>query len=312
MATAYAQAKPDGIPAGGRLSQYYAFWLGELLGLKGEILERAALGSVLGSLYVVLQDHTIDSRDRADPGVEVLSTILLSAAIETFHSIVPARPEFWRYLRASLREYANACLWEASLRDEGGSVSIADYFANAAGRSAPVKICVAALALAAGKEEQIENLCGAVDSVIIGLQIRDDLTDMEQDVMDGRSTVVIQLARAQFLRMAHEKARTVNIESLQNALLLTDLVGDLLRASIEAFETAKAKTAHLPHNSLHRFLDTLIRRNENDAARIEAAKIEYLEEIGLGKEYSLEDFIGEVRPSLSDVGGEDTILGWKQ
>lgn len=173
--------------------EWCAFMVGYTLGLEDkEALVMAGIGCVAGSTYTILQDNRIDDARESDWQTEACGNVLLAKCIQSFQSLVPDRPDFLEVVHDVFQELALAYFaeqgdhrWTFKPYDEDRDAQMI------VGRSAPVKLCLWALAVRAGREDAIPDLYQAVGHLIQAIQINDDLADWREDYRNGYMSYVI-------------------------------------------------------------------------------------------------------------------------
>jgi len=246
-----SKSNKDGPLPGAILGERYAFWIGELLGAREEIQQKVAIGCIAGFIYVIGQDHCIDEETQTNLHEELLKNLLYAKLIQSFKSVTKDEDKFWHYFNEYLQEYTEGCLWE-SVEGRNPRLYSTQNLKMVANRSALVKNCVSSLAIATGKEREILKYCSAIEQFVIGLQIRDDLADLLEDLGGGRYTYPMS-------RLL--EGNRANLFSLQTAMLYTNTVESLLDESTQYLRRTSGEL-NLPDSSaLQSYIDFIADEN---------------------------------------------------
>lgn len=235
-----------------------AFWFGELVGASEEAQLVAAVGSIAGYAYFLHQDHVIDADGGEIRRSELASNFLYAKLLESFQAITPSGSSFWRYWTRYLKEYAEGGLSEAVKGRLPRRYSRDDLRLIAA-RSAPVKICIASLALGSGKDQEIPRYEAAVEDLSIGLQFRDDLTDCVEDMLHGNYTPVVS-------HLVGDQQPTMDV--LKRAALYTDVIETLLDESTLYLLRASRSFGLTKEMSLQAYIEYLSSQNRTMKGRV--------------------------------------------
>jgi hypothetical protein len=271
----------------GYLGELYAFWLSEPFQLDEEIVQKATLGSITGSLYFVLQDDLIDDPlEFKDSNIYLLSNFLFSEMIHEFQFISDNNKKFWEYMKNYLYEYSIGCIWQSNRRQlkmkplSVKSFTKKDLF-MLAHRSAPIKICMTSIILAAKREDLKNKLEKAIDYFLIGLQIRDDITDWREDLKRGYITYPISVLLLETQRqLGINFPDTFDEEKLENnieiAFQATDLLENLLEESNYYMLKAKELAKSLKLDLLNSYINYNIEENTVIKNKIISKKIDFI------------------------------------
>lgn len=214
--------------------EYYAFWLGEILGLNDDdILQEAAFGSLLGRAFVVVQDRVLDALGRADPHLVVLGGVFLSDFLDIFGSLLRGQPQFRERMRKWIHESAAANLREQREHREKLSPFSTRDFLGLGLKSGLIHIPVEALGLLASRKDAIEPLSQAMDLALLSIQICDDIADWRQDLSRQNFTYPLTVA-LQMIYGTDVRQQSVaeNIEAVPRALFFSGLAERLLNVSM--------------------------------------------------------------------------------
>ncbi|MCH7605156.1 class 1 isoprenoid biosynthesis enzyme [Patescibacteria group bacterium] len=245
---------------GNLLGERNAFWLGELFGADEELQQLAALGCIAGYAFVIQQDYQIDEGEEATLHQELAKNYLSRKTTQTFQAVAQNHEMFWGYWNQYLNQYTLGCLAEAA---DGATprVYTPKDLTMVANRSALVKIVAASFALATAKTSEIPKYEQAVENLIIGLQIRDDLADCIEDFRRGRYTYVMSRL------LAGEAATELG---LQRAALCSGTIGELLQESTDFLSTASSLLGLRRGNALQLYISHVV--DENDAIKEEVSQ----------------------------------------
>lgn len=268
---AMSRAHEDGSLPDNLLGERRAFWLGELLGVGKEVQIAAAVGCIAGYTYAVHQDHHLAhwgqkvyiDRDKSQVGYgEFAKNFLFAKAIEMLQKVAQNENRFWEYFNRYLGEYASACIWDAQKGARPQQYSVEDL-RIVARRSAPAKIVAASYALATGRERDIPAFEAASDAMATGLQIRDDLANICEDVSSGRYTYVISK-----LLGYQQPTQT----TLQRAAIYTDRIENLLDESTLWLRRASETLGLKREATLQLYIDYMTHENTRIKAQVQEAK----------------------------------------
>lgn len=277
LAIKYAKPKNKTILSGGLLGEFCAFWCGEPLQLKDEILQEASLGCITGCTYFILEDNWIDDPGKYSPNTHLLGNLLFAKMVECFFSASQANHKFWQYLYKYLEEFAEGCLWEQEQHNHPKSFTNKDFIMTAK-RSAPINICISSLALAVDKEDIIPILAEAIEKLIIGLQLRDDLTDWEEDLKKGMFTYPVSLAIKKSQKEINFKnfdLIDINYDEIKKFMTLSEIAETMIEQSTDYLNIAKEMTSGLNMSLLNLYIDFILEENKEIKSLITSRKTEY-------------------------------------
>jgi hypothetical protein len=246
----------------------YYFWAPQFFGITDlEIVNRAALASLLMEIHCCLQDGRLDGE--LPPGInlatsDALSNVLLCDSLSMFAGIAGC-PEFQNNVREAFSDLAEAYAIEAA--DGLPSLTRWEAFRSVADRAAPYHILVSALGYHSGRAGAIESCSEAARHLVMWMQIQDDVYDWRQDLKAHRRSYLLLLLQPymQDLPILEWKA-----EDVENALYLFGgaeaLLEDSLRHLRAAFEIVRVHAAEVAladtPESLSRWLRVMIQTTE--------------------------------------------------
>lgn len=273
--------------SGGPMGELYAFWLGEPFCLREDILQKAALGSISGSMYFIIQDDLIDDPNE-DINIQIylLNNFLYSKMIESFYIVANQDSNFWFYLNKYLKEYSIGYKWQENKKlsklklIENKPLLKKDLY-MAAYRSAPVKICMSAIMLSIKRVDLINIIEKAIDNLLIGLQIRDDITDWKEDLKNGYFTYPINaLLSNEINKKRFKLTGNLNLKDLKKrielAFLFTDELEKLLEESNSFLDKSKRVTQKLRMESLNSYINYIITENKKVKKEIISKKVDFI------------------------------------
>ncbi len=237
---------------GNLLGERDAFWFGEMLNVDEEVKQQAAIGSIAGYSYFVHQDRVID-HDVYSIGrsIELAMNFLYMKMIECFSQLAPSSNDFWVYFNKYLEEYTIACAWEIGDGSNLRSFTAHDL-RRVAHRSAMAKLVPVTLALASGQSYRICKIEQAIEHLTLGLQIKDDLTDVSQDLAEGKWSYVIS-------RIIGNRPKKHNF--LVRGLVWTKTCESLLAESARFMKEAEKLLELVDGSALKVYIDYICEQN---------------------------------------------------
>ena len=163
------------------------FWLGETLGLPREATRRLVLSNVIGLAFVRLQDALADGETpQIGPALAPpLSTLIYQRWMQEYRGLCDT-PRFWMYFDGYLAEWLAATI----AGDESPVHAFQEFgeedFLHLAHRGAPLKVCVAAACLLAGREQDLPGVGRCHRSLLVGAVLLDHAHDWTDDLAAGR------------------------------------------------------------------------------------------------------------------------------
>jgi hypothetical protein len=169
------------------------YWLGQRFDLPPEVVRCLVRSNVLGLAYIHLQDALNDGELRAIPAEQapLLSTALFHRWLRQYVALFGANRLFWDQFDRYVDEWLCATsAGEAAQLSGIGDLNPVALLALAH-RGAPLKACCAAVCLLAGRTHALSALTGAVDQLLAGAVLLDQLQDWQADLASGRHNAFI-------------------------------------------------------------------------------------------------------------------------
>lgn len=239
-----------------------AFWFGELVGASEDSQLVAAVGSIAGYAYFLHQDHVVDGDGGEVRYFELARNLLYAKLLESFEAVAASASPFWGYWNRYLSQYTAGSLAEADQSGLPRRYSSNDL-AMVAARSAPVKICLASLAIGSGKPQVIPHHEAAIEGLTLGLQIRDDLADCVEDMLRSNYTPVLS-------RLVGNEQPSMHV--VKRAALYTDLIEELLDDSTLYLHKASQAFRLTAEMSLQAYIEFLRAQNHTMKRQVREIK----------------------------------------
>lgn len=180
-----------------QIEWYAPLWLGEALGVPVEQTRQVAVTNVLGMVYIRIHNDLMDGEPYPADSIfmATLAPSLYTRCIQIFAKLFTGDSPFWHYLGQYLNEWGSAYAWERRHHWlQVGSYSEQEIKALTAGKGAPEKICCAALALLANREDVLPTLETVIDLRSATAQLLDDMQDWREDWSRGRYNIFLTTA----------------------------------------------------------------------------------------------------------------------
>jgi hypothetical protein len=197
------------------------FWLRERWDIPLEVCRDLAVGNIFLTLHFVLLD---DAMDKAmAPGSDGARVALSFGQLcqEAFRRRYVRQGAddslFWEKYRGYV------CDWAAYVSREGqGMRSDPRDPGLLASKAAPLKVCAAAVLLAAGCEEELPALEEAVDLALAVLQLADDWADWKDDLAEESGSAFLVLVRE---KLSKPEGEALTEREVKRAIYHFDAVG---------------------------------------------------------------------------------------
>lgn len=176
------------------ISPYISFWLAPAFGM-----ENAAVPESLcrAALYISECDRILDNfedREFSNPNLLVVRDVFMNEYHDILSSLFYRESQFWEKYQRYLAEYIESCIWEQNMMisaEDPLSESSLKYIGNRGGFLKPV---VTAIALAAGRPEDVTSLEEMMQHLFVAMNVYDDFVDWEDDL--ERRTITTFLCSA--------------------------------------------------------------------------------------------------------------------
>ncbi len=180
-----------------QLEWHLPLWLGRTFGVPTAQARRVALTNVLGMVYIRIHNDLMDADKHLKQQFEqaTLAPLLYTRCIKIFTTLFAADSPFWGHLERYLSEWAKALDWERQYHwHQARPYTQGEIEFVTAGKGAPIKIGFAAIALLAGREDDLAELETIIDLRSAIAQIFDDLADWREDWQQGRFNIFLTTA----------------------------------------------------------------------------------------------------------------------
>ncbi|MBA2944132.1 hypothetical protein HZF08_38310 [Paenibacillus sp. CGMCC 1.16610] len=165
------------------------YWMQEVTQLPTDVVKRLSLANVFVMLYYFVVDDIMDSTKGTHKDKLPLANLFQLQFQMMYRVLFPPQSPFWHYYETYVLEWADAVAGEP-----GG-----DYFhtdkRKVAWKASPVKNASTGALLHAGQVELIPAVTGAVEQVLVTLQMLDDWADWEEDLDEGSYNCLLAFLR---------------------------------------------------------------------------------------------------------------------
>jgi hypothetical protein len=155
------------------------YWMQEIVSLPNDTVRKLSLANVFVMLYYFVVDDIMDSAKGEHKDKLPLANLFQMQYQMVYRVLFPPQSPFWHYYETYVLEWAGAVACEL-----GG-----DYFhtdkRKVAWKASPVKNASTGALLLAGQTELIPVVTGAVEQVLVTLQMLDDWADWEEDLNES-------------------------------------------------------------------------------------------------------------------------------
>lgn len=151
----------------------------------------AAYASLMGYLYIRIQDNVLDEPEQFDSAYLLLGNEYVREFFQTYHRLFEHGSRFWEYMRAYWLSTTNNTLWERTVcggkfrQFEGGDL------ARIGGKLDGVKVSMAAVCILAGREDDIGRFGPVADNLNIASQLHNDAVSFIKDIKHDYFTCLI-------------------------------------------------------------------------------------------------------------------------
>ncbi|QMV42001.1 hypothetical protein [Cohnella cholangitidis] len=191
-----AKANPQDNSAGTNYITFLLpYWLKERIAESSDILCRdLAIGNIFAMLHYFLMDDVMDLGAESNNKVGVREALVLGQLYQVlfqqrygrhFAAESPVWQDYRRYME----------VWGVAVSQENKQSTNPYDPGRLAAKSAPVKLCAAAMLLSAGRRESLPELEAAIDLVLATLQLADDWKDWRDDLAEESCNAFLTLVR---------------------------------------------------------------------------------------------------------------------
>lgn len=140
-------------------------------------------------LYVRVQDDLVDEPHLFDPAYVYLAEVFAGRSLSAFAQALSGDAHFFTFREEVMRKFARVALWEVDIYRRGKEEG--DGLALIGQKFLPMAVPLGALACAAGKWSDLPELMRFVTTLGTGLQVLNDVLNIEEDCAAGRLTPVL-------------------------------------------------------------------------------------------------------------------------
>jgi hypothetical protein len=155
------------------------YWMQEITHLPTDRVKKLSLANVFVMLYYFVVDDIMDAAKGEHKDKLPLANLFQLQFQKMYRALFPPQSPFWSYYETYVLEWAEAVAGEMS----------GDYFhtdqRKVAWKASPVKNASSGALILAGNAELIPVVTGAVEQVLVTLQMLDDWADWEDDLDEG-------------------------------------------------------------------------------------------------------------------------------
>lgn len=153
-------------------------------------LHKIAEATVLHYLYLRLQDDIVDEPEQFDRGFVYLLQVLYDAGQDAFRVAFKGSNGFFEFQRNTMDRFANTALWEVDTVRKGDLTE--SDIKRLGDKFLPLAIPLGALAYLSIKPKDAPHLVKFAQYLGIGLQIVNDILNIQEDHKGKRLTPVLQ------------------------------------------------------------------------------------------------------------------------
>jgi hypothetical protein len=161
------------------------FWLHKIFPIKKDTCKYLSIGNIFAMLYFFIQDDLFDTHVLQTDN-HLLAHFFLTDFLACYlnNSLDPNKILY--YFKIYLKDWSQSITQEQDGYWEKQNNNINIY--NLANKTAPLKLTIASMALAADKVEMIDEVSKIVDLILIKLQLLDDWHDWRKDMEQKNCT----------------------------------------------------------------------------------------------------------------------------
>lgn len=205
----------------------------------------------------VLLDRMIGGDTPALPTVPLVQKYLLRQARQAFQRQFNSPGSFWDQYDDCLAEFEQALAIESDCLDAHTQPYTYELMAQVcAGKAAPLRLVVYALALSSGYLEPLGVLNSACNKLLLVDQLVDDALDWREDLQDGRFTLCgIWALEAEGDSL--EAVSELSVNELDDRIARHGILVDMVKQAVLLLEQVQTdlSEAHLESTKLYAFFD---------------------------------------------------------
>jgi hypothetical protein len=151
----------------------------------------SAYASLLGYLYIRIQDNVLDEPEQFDSAYLLLGNEYVREFFSTYHALFAHGSPFWGYMKKYWLATTNNTLWERLVC--GGKIKEFDGgdLARAGGKLDGGKVAIASMCILAGREPDIARYGPVMDDLNIASQLHNDAVSVVKDQKHDYFTCLI-------------------------------------------------------------------------------------------------------------------------
>lgn len=155
------------------------YWMQEITHLPTDSVKKLSLANLFVMLYYFVVDDIMDNSLGEHKDKLPLANLFQMQFQKMYRALFPPHSPFWQYYETYVLEWADAVAGELGR----------NYFhtdqRKVAWKASPVKNASTGALILAGQAELIPVVTGAVEQVLVTLQMLDDWADWEEDLDEG-------------------------------------------------------------------------------------------------------------------------------
>jgi hypothetical protein len=219
----------------------------------GALKSNLFASALLGSFSIRINDDLLDEDDAQSSREELLlATLCTRRALWLLQELFPHTSPFWTYHHKYWAEYTGAMAHERG-RNVSGLIPFDNRELLLVGhKAALLKSYPVAVALLAGKNEQVESIERLMDAWNIASQLRNDIRGLRNDLESRNYTFTIAMAALACDEIAGTHPP---VENLYGALALSDGLKQTFDTSLEYYGKAVNLSKELGIDNLSRCLE---------------------------------------------------------
>lgn len=189
------------------------YWMQEITLLPDESVKKLSLANVFVMLYYFVVDDIMDAAKGEHKDKLPLANLFQMQFQHIYRALFPPQSPFWHYYETYVLEWADAVAGELD-----GNYFHTDQ-RKVAWKASPVKNASTGALLLAGRAELIPVVTGAVEQVLVTLQMLDDWADWKEDLDEGSYNCLLAFLRG---NERHVESDSLTSEWVKQQLYVSD------------------------------------------------------------------------------------------
>lgn len=269
------------------LGEYAPWIIGDSLGASPDTINSVLVPWMLLYEHVLTIDDAIDNPSRVHPKHMILNSLLFQRSMLRYREAFPDQSDFWLAFQDHYEANASAGFRETEVFHNSYSELNQNQEDHAilAQKSAILKICATALSLKTQQRGLGIQEDEAIDDMLTGIQLLDDLTDWEEDIAARNFTYPLNQALTWLAGV-----RGVTVAEVMNAdsdsIFLSLILSGATTSTVARANSYLTRVAmNLPDNGdaiAHKYFNSLTERNSIIADSIKELVID-IPELTKGK-----------------------------